>query len=215
MAKTTEMVEVALSKLKPYERNAKKHPKEQVEKIKNSIIEFGFLSPCLIDKDNNIIAGHGRVMAAQELGIESVPCVYVEGLTEEQRRAYILADNRLTELGGWDDELLNIELEELSDAGFDVAISGFEWNEIGNIDIVDDEYIADESTFDKIEARVKPGDLWRLGRHRLKCGDSTSTQDVQELMGGRRRIYASRLRRITSGTVTSSAHTRPKVNPNI
>ena len=184
MAKTTEMVEVALSKLKPYERNAKKHPQEQVEKIKNSIIEFGFLSPCLIDKDKNIIAGHGRVMAAQDLGMETVPCVFIEGLTEEQRRAYILADNRLTELGGWDDELLNIELEELSDAGFDVAISGFEWNEIGDIEVVDDEYKTDESTFDKIEARVKPGDLWRLGRHRLKCGDSTSTQDVHDLLGG-------------------------------
>ena len=126
MAKTTEMVEVALNKLRPYERNAKKHPQEQVEKIKNSIIEFGFLSPCLIDKDNNIIAGHGRVMAAQDLGMETVPCVFIEGLTEEQRRAYILADNRLTELGGWDMDLLVSELEDLRDMKFDIDVTGFE-----------------------------------------------------------------------------------------
>lgn len=100
MAKTTEMVEVALSKLKPYERNAKIHDEEQVEKITTSIREFGFLSPCLIDEENNIIAGHGRVMAAKKLGLETVPCVYIEGLTEAQRKAYILADNKLTEMGG-------------------------------------------------------------------------------------------------------------------
>ena len=126
MAKTTEMVEVALSSLKPYERNAKLHPAEQVERLKESIREFGFISPCLIDSENNIIAGHGRVEAAKSLGLESVPCVYVEGLTDAQRRAYILADNRLTELAKWDEELVAIEIEELADADFVVELTGFE-----------------------------------------------------------------------------------------
>lgn len=97
MAKTTEMVEVALSSLKPYERNAKLHPAEQIERLKESIREFGFISPCLIDSENNIIAGHGRVEAAKSLGLESVPCVYVEGLTDAQRRAYILAERAAAE----------------------------------------------------------------------------------------------------------------------
>jgi len=100
MAKTTAMVEVAVDSLTPYERNAKQHPAEQIEKLKASIEEFGFLSPCLIDRQGNIIAGHGRVEAAKALGMKTVPAVYVEGLTDTQRRAYILADNRLTEMGG-------------------------------------------------------------------------------------------------------------------
>lgn len=125
MAKIAEVREVSLSSLVPYERNAKIHGPEQVEKLKASIQEFGFLSPCLIDRDYNIIAGHGRVMAARELGMEKVPCVFVEGLTDEQRRAYILADNRLTELGEWDMELVDIELADLDEMGFNVELTGF------------------------------------------------------------------------------------------
>lgn len=128
MAKIAGVQEVSRADLKPYERNAKKHSAEQVEKIARSIKEFGFLSPCLIDRDLNIIAGHGRVMAAEQLGMETVPCVFVEGLTEEQRRAYILADNRLTELGGWDDELVQEELAALSEVGFDIELTGFEFD---------------------------------------------------------------------------------------
>lgn len=126
MAKTTEMVEVPIAQLTPYERNAKQHPAEQIEKIKDSIKEFGFLSPCLIDRDGNIIAGHGRVEAAKALGMETVPCVYVEGLTETQRRAYIIADNRLTELGGWDMDLVEEELQALVSSDFDISLTGFE-----------------------------------------------------------------------------------------
>ena len=126
MAKTAEMAEVSLSSLKPYERNAKQHSQEQIEKIKDSIKEFGFVSPCLIDRDNNLIAGHGRVMAAEALGMKRVPCVYVEGLTEEQRRAYILADNRLTELGGWNMDIVTEELRDLADLDFDIDLTGFE-----------------------------------------------------------------------------------------
>ena len=126
MAKTTEMVEVALEMLVPYERNAKKHPQEQIDKLKKSIQEFGFISPCLIDRDNRIIAGHGRVEAARQIGMNVVPCVYVEGLTDEQRRAYILADNRLTELGGWDESVMWDELVQLDAEGFDIELTGFD-----------------------------------------------------------------------------------------
>lgn len=126
MAKTARMQEVAIAELVPYERNAKLHGPAQIEKIKNSIEEFGFVSPILIDEEMNVIAGHGRIMAAKELGMKRVPAVYIEGLTETQRRAYIIADNKLTELGGWDDDLLDEELRQLTEAGFDINLTGFE-----------------------------------------------------------------------------------------
>lgn len=130
MAKIDKVQEVAIDTLKAYEQNAKTHSAEQVEQIKKSIKEFGFLSPCIIDKDKNIIAGHGRVKAAQELGLKSVPCVFVEGLTDTQRRAYILADNRLTELGGWDFGTVGEELQKLLNEGFNVELTGFDVPEI-------------------------------------------------------------------------------------
>lgn len=131
MAKIADVQEVSLSLIRPYERNAKTHGPQQIEKLKNSIQEFGFIAPCLIDSEYNLIAGHGRVMAARELGMETVPCVFVDGLTEEQRRAYILADNRLTEMGGWDYALRDLELAEINidmaDFGFDeVKMPDFE-----------------------------------------------------------------------------------------
>ncbi len=131
MAKTTEMVEVAVSRLVPYEKNAKKHGTGQLELLKESIQEFGFLTPCLIDDEYNIIAGHGRVQACKELGIEKVPCVFVEGLTEEQKKAYILADNRLTELGEWDWNMVSEELGNLYDMDFDIKLTGFDIPETG------------------------------------------------------------------------------------
>lgn len=126
MGKIEKIKEVKTSDLVPYGRNAKTHSPDQVEKIADSIREFGFISPCLIDKKNNIIAGHGRVMAAKQLGMETVPCLYVEGLSDEQRRAYILADNRLTELGDWDMDLVMEEIEALHDLDFDVDVTGFD-----------------------------------------------------------------------------------------
>ena len=126
MGRATGTSEVNISELVPYERNAKQHSPEQVRKIADSIREFGFLSPILIDGAGNIIAGHGRVKAARLLGMESVPAVYIEGLTEAQRRAYILADNRLTELGGWDLSLVDEELQELAAMDFDIDLTGFE-----------------------------------------------------------------------------------------
>ena len=127
MAKTAEIAEVSLTDLHPYERNAKIHDAAQVEKIAESIKEFGFVSPCLIDRQGNIIAGHGRVEAAKRLGLTKVPCVYIEGLTDTQRRAYILADNRLTELGGWNMGTVEKELEELAAMDFDVDLTGFDF----------------------------------------------------------------------------------------
>ena len=127
MAKIAELQEVSLDLLKPYERNAKVHGEMQIEKLMGSIKEFGFLSPCLVERDSfNLIAGHGRVEAAKRLGMKTVPCVFVEDISEEQRRAYILADNRLTELGGWDMETVEAELKELYAGGFDVSLTGFE-----------------------------------------------------------------------------------------
>lgn len=186
MGKTTEMVEVTTKMLKPYERNAKIHGAEQIEKLKDSIREFGFLNPCLIDKDYNIIAGHGRVMAAKELGMDKVPCVFVEGLTDEQRRAYILADNRLGELGEWDMELVSDELENLRVSGLDIDLTGFSIDDI----IIDDDMGADftedefEDFLTETEANVKFHEIYQLGDHRLMCGDSTDAGDVSALMNG-------------------------------
>ena len=126
MAKIDRVQEVSLELLRPYENNAKIHSDKQVKQIAESIKEFGFLSPCLIDEDFNIVAGHGRVMAAEMLGLKTVPCVFIEGLTETQRRAYILADNRLTELGEWDYGKVELELDVLNDMGFEIELTGFE-----------------------------------------------------------------------------------------
>ena len=126
MAKIADVREVAVSLLKPYGNNAKIHSEPQIEKLKDSIMEFGFLSPCLIDADYNIIAGHGRVLAAKSLGMQAVPCVFVEGLSDEQRRAYILADNRLGELGEWDMSIVLGELADLNVLDFDVELTGFD-----------------------------------------------------------------------------------------
>ena len=192
MAKIAEVQEVSLSSLVPYERNAKIHGQDQIEKLKASIQEFGFLTPCLIDRENNIIAGHGRVMAAKELGMASVPCVYIEGLTEEQRRAYILADNRLSELGEWDMDLVNDELEELTRMGFDAGLTGFDWDASAVLDPIEEPYGGDASAvLDPIEekpeeTRAKRGDIWRLGNNRLMCGDSSSEHDMAKLFAGDR-----------------------------
>ena len=125
MGKAVELREVEIAALKPYERNAKQHTAEQVERIARSIRELGFISPCLIDRDLNVIAGHGRIMAAKRNGMKTVPCVFVEGLTEAERRAYIIADNRLTELGDWNMDLIKVELAELADMNIDVDLTGF------------------------------------------------------------------------------------------
>lgn len=180
MAKIDGVQEVALEALKPYEKNAKIHDAEQVDRIAKSIQEFGFISPCLIDKDFNIIAGHGRVKAAQQLNLKTVPCVFIEGLTETQRKAYILADNRLTELGEWDDDLLQGELEELADMDFNIELTGFEFE-----DYDEPKEIIEDDFSEEVEPTTKLGDLWQLGDHRLVCADSTEKETIQKLLNNK------------------------------
>ena len=181
MAKIADMQEVSLDLIKPYERNAKIHGEDQIHKLMDSIREFGFLSPCLVERDTfNLIAGHGRVEAAKRLGMTKVPCVFVEDLTDEQRRAYILADNRLSELGEWNMELVIGELEDLDALDFDISLTGFELDK-------DEEPTAEEDDYEEptnIEPRTKLGDVWLLGRHKLICGDSTDVAVVDRLMDG-------------------------------
>ena len=178
---------VDVRKLVPYAKNAKMHGKKQLEKLEDSISEFGFLTPCLIDQDYNIIAGHGRVLAAKELKIKKIPCVFVEGLSEQQRKAYILADNRLGELGEWDMELVAQELNALADEGFNIDLTGFSIDD----SILDGEAVSDivdksfEEYMEQIDATVtKSGQIWELGKHRLMVGDSTKIEQVLDLLGG-------------------------------
>jgi hypothetical protein len=130
---TTEMQLVPLSKLVPYVNNARTHSPEQLTKLRSSLREFGFINPVIIDRDFNVIAGHGRIAAAKEEGITEVPCVFVDYLTEAQKKAYILADNRMALDAGWDEELLRIEIESLQGADFDVSLTGFGEDEIADL----------------------------------------------------------------------------------
>jgi DNA modification methylase len=180
------------SDLIPYARNAKKHDAAQVAKIAGSIREFGFNNPVLIDKDNGIIAGHGRVMAAQSLSLDTVPCIRLGHLTDSQRRAYILADNRLAEIGGgWDEEMLKLELSELGDLDVDLEAIGFGAEDLAEMKLEDEPEPSEvdaEPQIDKAEELrakwgVEPGQLWELGDHRITCGDSTSAEVMKRLLG--------------------------------
>lgn len=189
MGKITKFEEVEIAKIKPYKNNAKIHTETQIEKLCQSIDEFGFLSPCLIDSEYNLIAGHGRVMAAQMIGWETVPCVFAEGLTEAQRKAYILADNKLSELAEWDKDLVSSELESLKDIGFDIDVTGFDIDNIIFTDDMEPEMTEEEYedwVSNASEPRIERGQVWQLGEHRLMCGDSTNADDVQTLVGGGR-----------------------------
>lgn len=179
MAEIGRIKRVAISKLIPYINNAKEHPDAQIKKIASSIREFGFLNPVLIDKEFNIIAGHGRVLAAKTLEMNEVPCLDVDGLTEAQRKAYILADNRLGELTDWNMELVTSELEMLQELDFDIDLTGFELPEVET----ETEIVEDEAP-EEVEVRCKRGDIWKLGVHRLICGDSTDINTLEMLMGG-------------------------------
>ena len=174
-----------VSDLIPYIRNARTHSESQVAQIAASIKEFGFLSPILIAEDNTILAGHGRLAAARKLGLTKVPCVKESHLTEIQRRAYIIADNKLSLNAGWDEDILAIELSELQGADFDLDLLGFDESELASI-FEDDKEVEDDD-FDVEEELNKPcfsksGDIWTLGRHRLICGDSTKEETYKSLM---------------------------------
>lgn len=175
---------VEIEKLKPYKNNARTHSDEQIEKIAKSMKEFGFINPVLVDGDLNVIAGHGRILGAKKLGMKEVPCLFIENLTEEQKRAYIIADNRLAEDAGWDKELLKIELEDLKNMNFDITLTGFE---LEDFDFSMDETKVIEDEFDENvpeEPTSKKGEIYKLGKHFLMCGDSTDINDVEKLMNG-------------------------------
>ena len=188
---TTEMQLIPLGKLVPYVNNARTHSPEQLTKLRSSLREFGFINPVIIDRDFNVIAGHGRIAAAKEEGITEVPCVFVDYLTEAQKKAYILADNRMALDAGWDEELLRIEIESLQGADFDVSLTGFGEDEIADLFAGDGEKDVKDDDFDlsaalEKAAFVERGDIWTVGRHRLLCGDATSAEDVAALMDGKK-----------------------------
>ncbi|MDU7303009.1 MAG: DNA methyltransferase [Peptoniphilus lacydonensis] len=186
MITTKEMKLVDIEKLVPYVNNARTHSADQINKLRSSIREFGFINPVIIDKDYGVIAGHGRIMAAKEEGIKEVPCVFADHLNEAQKKAYILADNRMALDAGWDEELLRVEIESLEDYGFNVELTGFSTEELSSLFDLGVE--AEEDDFDVEEELKKPifskeGDIWTLGRHKVICGDSTLWDTFEKLLG--------------------------------
>lgn len=189
MKTTTEMQLVPIAKLVPYVNNARTHSPEQIKKLRSSLREFGFINPVIIDRDYGVIAGHGRILAAKEEGIKEVPCVFADHLTEAQKKAYIIADNRMAMDAGWDEELLRVEIEALQGMDFDPLLTGFDEKELAALfddgaEAKDDDFDVDE----ELEKPVfsKPGDVWTLGRHRLVCGDSTKAETYETLMQGKK-----------------------------
>lgn len=187
---TTEMQLVSISQLVPYVNNARTHSDAQVKKLRASLREFGFINPVIIDSEYNVIAGHGRILAAKEEGIEKIPCVFVDYLTPAQKKAYILADNRMAMDAGWDEELLRVEIEALQAESFDVGLTGFDEKDIAELFTGEDDDAQDDD-FDVDEELQKPpvtksGDVWLLGNHRLICGDSTKAETYDVLMNGRK-----------------------------
>ncbi len=191
MRTTTEMQLVSVDKLVPYANNARTHSPEQINKLRSSLREFGFINPVIIDRDYGVIAGHGRIEAAKAEGIKEVPCVFADHLTEAQKKAYIIADNRMALDAGWDEELLRVEIEALQGEDFDLALTGFDEKELSDLFGTDDDSEAKDDDFDLSEALekasfVEHGDIWTVGRHRLMCGDATSADDVSALMDGKK-----------------------------
>ena len=185
MSKTTkDMSLVEIEKLIPYVNNARTHSKEQITKLRSSLREFGFINPVIIDRDYNIIAGHGRVMAAKEENITEIPCVFVDHLTEAQKKAYIIADNRFALDAGWDEEMLKLEIEALQDMAFDLSLTGFDDAELSKLfetdDVKDDEFDVEAELQKPTKTQI--GDIWLLGKHKLVCGDSTKAETFAILM---------------------------------
>ena len=180
---------LAIDRLIPYARNSRTHSDAQVAQIAASIKEFGFTNPVLIDADGGIIAGHGRVMGARQLGLAEVPCIRLGHLTDAQRRAYVIADNRLALNAGWDDAMLALEMRDLMDEGYDVGLTGFDLKEIdallAGLDATPEgQTDPDAAPAVQADAVTRPGDVWVLGRHRIMCGDSTDGGSVALLMRG-------------------------------
>ena len=177
--------------LRPYPRNARTHSKKQIKQIAASITQFGFTNPLLIDKDHLILAGHGRLAAALQLDMLTVPCVRLEHMTQAQKRAYVLADNKLALNAGWDEELLAEELEAIlgEDAGFDISVTGFSLAEVDSLieskAVEEDGDPADDLLPEVVPSRCRLGDIWQLGSHRLICGDALDPAVVELLLDGR------------------------------
>ena len=183
---------VAVSQLKPWEKNARTHSKKQIRQVADSIETFGFTNPVLIDAEHHILAGHARVEAAKSIGLERVPCVCLDHMTPEQKRAYVLADNKLALNAGWDELILAEELEALLefDLDFDVTITGFEMPEIDSLLLDQNTEITKDNPLDKLPKkaprRCNLGDLWQLGKHRLICSSALEHATFEKLMGGER-----------------------------
>lgn len=179
--------QISVKKLLPYARNSRTHSDEQVGQIASSIKEFGFTNPILIDVENQIIAGHGRLMAANRLQMKEVPCIRLSHLSESQTRAYVIADNKLALNAGWDDELLALEIKDLQELDFDVSLLGFNDDELSSLmdKLVEEvDGLTDEDDVPEApeEPKTKLGDIYKLDNHRLMCGDSTSIDAVEKLM---------------------------------
>ena len=172
----------------PYARNSRTHSEAQVTKIASSIKEFGFINPVVTDGKNGIVAGHGRVLAANKLGLKEVPCVEASHLTEAQKRAYVIADNRMALDAGWDIDLLKVELGDLQSLDFDLSLTGFDPGELENFLAEKTEGLTDPDAVPETPANPVTvlGDVWLMGKHRLMCGDSTSVDAVERLMAGRK-----------------------------
>ena len=180
---------LSVNELVPYANNPRTHSEKQVTQVASSIKEFGFNNPILLDEGKGIIAGHGRLAAAKKLGLESVPTITLEGLTEAQRKAYVIADNKLTENSEWDYDLLTVEVERLKELDFDLDLTGFDDDELEALlkpTVVEGLTDEDEVPEPPENPITKLGDIWILGNHRLMCGDSTSVDDVERLMTGTR-----------------------------
>ena len=189
MITTKEMQLVPIEKLVPYVNNARTHSPEQINKLRSSLREFGFINPVIIDRDYGVIAGHGRILAAKEEGIKEIPCVFADHLTEAQKKAYIIADNRMAMDAGWDEELLRVEIEALQAEAFDLSLTGFDEKELADLFQEDSEVEDDDFDVDgelKEPAVTQMGDVWTLGRHRLVCGDSTKAETYEVLMQGQK-----------------------------
>lgn len=171
----------------PYARNSRTHSDEQVAQVAASIKEFGFTNPVLVDQDGMIIAGHGRTLAAQRLQMKEVPCLRLSHLSEAQKRAYVIADNKLALNAGWDDELLAVELRDLKDSDFDLSLTGFGDDELADLlaEALEEGLTDEDSVPEAPETPVTvPGDIWLLGKHRLMCGDATSIENLEKLCEG-------------------------------
>lgn len=182
MEHTIEMI--SPKNLIAYKNNSRTHSKEQINQIENSIKEFGFTNPVLLDKNNEIIAGHGRVLASKKMGIKEVPCLRLSHLSEKQKKAYVIADNQLALNAGWDENILSLEIGDLSDNDFDISLLGFNDLELNGYLLKEFEGLTDEDEVPEppVDPVTKLGNIWQLGNHRLMCEDTNNINSINKLL---------------------------------